>query len=25
MSVTLGHSGHIAEFENAYEAKIRWL
>jgi 3-isopropylmalate/(R)-2-methylmalate dehydratase small subunit len=25
ISFTLGHSGHIAEFENAYEAKIRWL
>jgi 3-isopropylmalate/(R)-2-methylmalate dehydratase small subunit len=25
ISFTLGHHGHIAEFENAYEAKIRWL
>jgi 3-isopropylmalate/(R)-2-methylmalate dehydratase small subunit len=25
ISFTLGHGGHIAEFENAYEAKIRWL
>jgi 3-isopropylmalate/(R)-2-methylmalate dehydratase small subunit len=25
ISFTLGHSGHIAEFENAYETKIRWL
>ncbi len=25
ISFTLGHSGHVAEFENAYEAKIRWL
>jgi 3-isopropylmalate/(R)-2-methylmalate dehydratase small subunit len=25
ISFTLGYGGHIAEFENAYEAKIRWL
>jgi 3-isopropylmalate/(R)-2-methylmalate dehydratase small subunit len=25
ISFTLGHRGHIAEFENAYEAKVRWL
>src|SRR6266853_508550 len=25
ISFTLGHRGHIAEFENAYETKIRWL
>ena len=25
ISFTLGHHRHIAEFENAYEAKIRWL
>jgi len=25
ISFTLGHGDHIAEFENAYEAKIRWL
>ena len=25
ISFTLNHSGHIAEFENAYEAEIRWL
>ena len=25
ISFALGHRGHIAEFENAYETKIRWL
>jgi 3-isopropylmalate/(R)-2-methylmalate dehydratase small subunit len=25
ISFTLGHCGRMAEFENAYEAKIRWL
>jgi 3-isopropylmalate/(R)-2-methylmalate dehydratase small subunit len=25
ISFTLGHGSHVAEFENAYEAKIRWL
>ena len=25
ISFTLGHGARIAEFENAYEAKIRWL